>query len=337
MKIVQSLALLMTICFSIDASRASDQVYVRQKKSDTSRQYTGQIDDWNGRYLVLTSTAGRQRKLTTASVVSVGYDRGDAQVAGQEAFSQHNWGRAIKAYEQALRSEKRDWVRRRILRDVAICHLATNRPVAAAESFERILASDPTTQYLDALPLAWSAQEPTGSLGARADEWMDGNSPPSMMLLGASWQLSGAERQPSIRVLEQLARSHDRRLAGLAMAQLWRTQVVTAKERDFQRWQTAINEMDAPLRPGPIFVLARARARNASTPEAAVIDFMRVPILYPDNYQLAAKALLEAGQLLERGQQRDEAALVYREITQQYEKTDEAALATERLEQLEKL
>ena len=330
MNSVRRFALLTIVVLRCDSVCHADQVYVHQRKGDSIRTFTGTIIDWNSRDLELTTSTGRLRKLSTELVTRVTYGQNDSHASGNDSFLKRAFLPAIESFEQAVYLEKRDWVRRRKL---AICYGAMGQPVAAAESFQRILSTDAATQYLDALPLVWMTV-PTDSRELRAEQWIAPKHPPALNLLGASWLLSGGKQQAAIRMLQQLARDADSRVSGLAEAQLWRIQVVLAQEDDFERWQTAIDRMDSSLRSGPIFLLARAQSQKETTHAAAMINFMRLPILYPENVGLASKALLEAGQLLEQGQQPHQAVLLYREITREFPETAAADVATKRLKHL---
>ena len=91
--------------------------------------------------------------------------------------------------------------------------------------------------------------------------------------------------------------------------------------------------MPPETRPLGYYCVGEAFARHNQA-EKAALAFLRIPILYPRTRPLAAEALLAAATQLEKMQQREEAAGLYREILSDYATLPAATVARQRLEQL---
>ncbi len=103
----------------------------------------------------------------------------------------------------------------------------------------------------------------------------------------------------------------------------------TVKDEQLVAWRRALEKFPDSLRAGPDFVVASALAGRR--PEQAATGLMQVPILYPRERQLAASALLSAGQLLEELDRKPEAVAIYGELWLAYPDRPEAAEGRRRL------
>ena len=106
-------------------------------------------------------------------------------------------------------------------------------------------------------------------------------------------------------------------VARLASAQAWRAEVVTATDETIAAWRTAIQRMPEPLRAGPSYVLGQALARRGQWDRAA-LAMLEAPILVPRERELAARALLDAGQALEKSGRAKQAVGLYRELIEEH-------------------
>ena len=84
---------------------------------------------------------------------------------------------------------------------------------------------------------------------------------------------------------------------------------------------------------GPNFVFGRGLAQQQQWEQAA-LAMMRVPILYPKQRSLSARALLEAGRALERLERTKQAVHLYRELIRDYPETKPVAEARGRMESM---
>ena len=86
--------------------------------------------------------------------------------------------------------------------------------------------------------------------------------------------------------------------------------------------------MPRDLRAGPYLVLAEAQAR-AGLIEQALVNLMRIPILYPEQRTLCAAALYRAASLLHNKGQTEQAQTLLNELITYYPQTIWAQQATQ--------
>ena len=331
LSISSSLALL--LAFSAELHGEDTVIYATGTDSSGRGTTTGTIIDFTGERLVLRTSGGRDQNIPTPRVVEIKTTWSPQKLAGDELVHAGEYEEAVSNYLDALRNERRDWARRQIMAHCIRCYRELAQFDRAAEAFLILLRQDPKTQYFDSIPLSWSPYQPSLTFQRKATAWLDGGQSATARLLGASWLLSTGTRATAIAALRELTADSDARIASLAEAQLWRTQIVTAKPQDIVRWQKLVTRMPEELRGGPYFTLGRALARQKQSEQAA-LAFLRVPILYPKDSRLAAAALLSAARELERIAQTKEAVALYREIVRDHSQTPAAAEASSRLENL---
>jgi hypothetical protein len=223
-------------------------------------------------------------------------------------------------------------VRRRILANIVWCQRSLGQADQAGEYFLILLSRDPGTPDFDCIPLAWTDAQPTAAVAAKAEAWLAEAKNPAAELMGASLLISTDRRPAAIDRLKRLAQNADKRIAWLAQAQLWRIQATNATPAEVRAWSEAIRSHDPALAAGGSFVLGTALARFE--PESAALALMKLPILYPREYDLSAAALLLAGECLQKAGRESQTAGLYRELAGQYQDTAEAAEARRRLSRL---
>src|SRR5207253_3137801 len=123
--------------------------------------------------------------------------------------------------------------------------------------------------------------------------WLAARKSPPAALLGASWLLA-TRRTEAAATLEELAKSNDPRLAGMATIQLWRTKLVMATADDLRRWQGQLEKMPSEIQAAGWYVLGDCLSR-LDQPEAASLAYLKAPILFRRQRAMAADALLAAG------------------------------------------
>src|SRR5262249_48972765 len=153
------------------------------------------------------------------------------------------------------------WAVRQIMADLSGCYLEAGMIDAAGDEFLGIVASDPTTRHFDIFPAAWRGMSLSASIESRAGAWLAGRRAPVAIVLGASWLLA-TRRSDAAAALEEVARSSDARLAGLAAIQLWRTQLVTATGDDVRRWEAQLEKMPPEIQAPGWYVLGDILARQ---------------------------------------------------------------------------
>lgn len=301
----------------------------------------GVVLEYSGRGLVLGLPDGRRERYSADRIVQVTPSKAAEHAAADRLREQGRFADALTAYRQARRKESRDWVRRLILSREATCYAAEGQIRYAGETFLSIVRSDATTPYFGAIPLPWSRSRAEGDLEQAAAEWIGQQDLPAARLLGAGWLLGTPQRSAALESLRQLATDSDPRIALLAEAQLWRSQYVTASPDDVRRWSQRVESMPPAIRPGPYYVVGLAFARHQQYQDAA-LAWLRVPILYPDHYRLAAASLWQAAAALQQAGPdkqagRDKQAVgLLREIVSRYPASEYVGGARERIEEIEK-
>ncbi len=331
--VLLSLLVVELVSFRGFSQALGDEVIYRDRQGKPQR-LSGEITEYNGQQLTL-RTAGRDKTIPSSQVDRVDTDWPVAQRKAEQLADDAQFAAAIQQYRPAFAQEKRRWVQRKMLADIVWCYRNAGNIEAACSTFLQLLADDRETQYFDAIPLSWQPHEPAASLRQRANGWLGSENGPAESLLGASWLLSTSDRTKAIDALRRLARHPDQRIAQLARAQLWRTEVVQTDEDRVRLWQTQIDQIPVALRAGPYFLLGRAHARLDQRDQAA-LAFLRIPVLYDRDRTLTQSALLAAARTLDAEPSPDEAVRLYQQAIQVDDSTAAAQQAKTRLEELSK-
>ena len=311
---------------------AQDTVYIAGSTGGQTK-ITGRVLDYTGRGLRLERAGGREQVFPAEKVLRVETSYGSQQTQADALFAENRFHQALTLYLQAADAEQRGWVRRQIIAQIVWCYRALDQPRRAGEMFLLLIPNDPNTPHFGCIPLAWIARQAPSELEPAARDWLK-RPEPAARLLGASHLLAGRDRPAALSELGRLAAGADRRVAYLALAQTWRTELVTASAEQVDGWSRAVERMPEPIAAGPYFVLGRARAQQQQ-PEQAALVLLRVAILYPQHRWLAAQSLLEAGRSLAQLDRTSGALRLYREVIGTYpEQTRAVAEAQSRLEEL---
>jgi len=308
-------------------------VYSTSSNANKRSRATGEILDFTGEELTIRQVGGRENSIPTSRVIEVQSEWTPQQKKAEQLFHKHKFTEALAEYQEAARVEHRLWAKRGIFAQIDWCNRALGNLGQAATAWLSIYASDPTTQYFEAIPLAWQTVRPDVKSQEQASEWLSGNARDVERLIGASWLISSGQRNTAIAALRRLSSSSDPRIAHLADAQLWRTQIVTAKRDDVTKWQQQIDRMPEALRAGPYFVLGQVRSRLEQR-EPAALAFMRVPVFHQKDYQLVAASLHSAARELEQLGRSTEALGLYNEVASDYADAPIAAESAGRLKAL---
>ncbi len=316
-----------------DTAKSADTVkYIRSAKRSAVTQQ-GTIIDYTGASLTLELAGGRRVQIPTDKIIAVETVRSDSQRAADRLLLDGHPAQALTLYRRAVRDEQRAWMRRWILADMCRCYAQLGQLPQACDTFLILVHSDPATPWFDAIPLCWTARPVPSDMQQRAESWIESSSAVEQ-LLAASWLLTiSSQRTRAVAQLQHLTAAPDRRIAGLASAQLWRTSLATATGKEVAQWQAAIDGLPTSLRAGPYYLLGLALARLGRRQDAA-LALMRIPILFSKQRMLAAEALWTAGQQLERLKQPDEAVRVYRELANRHDDCPLASTARARINTL---
>ncbi len=292
---------------------------------------TGKILRYDGRELRIRLGSGNETRIPSRLVTDVQTTHVPAHLEADRHFETRDFATALTWYRQAYRAEPRDWVRRQILAQVVWCQQNLGQFRAAATTFLLLVKDDPQTLHFDAIPLAWRPQQPDAAFENQAIQWVAKDQPSAARLIASSWLLSTSQQAQASRTMRELSRDEDAKIRLLAVAQLWRIQLVMAAKEDVtKKWISTIEKLPMKLRGGPYFVYAQGLLRNGET-DAAILAFLRVPIQYSDMHQLASESLWEAAQLLAESEDPDAAKRLYQELVARYADTTPAVEALQRL------
>ena len=108
--------LALVLCgFAFAAVCTEDAVYLAAPNSPQARaKVTGRVLDYNGRDLLL-DTGGNQKRYPAEQVVGVDSEWTPTQLAADELFARREYAEALVKYEEAVRSEPRRWVQRKLV------------------------------------------------------------------------------------------------------------------------------------------------------------------------------------------------------------------------------
>lgn len=313
--------------------RAADVVILRNSKpGQPPVQRQGEIVDLAGNQLMFRGPSGQVETIPLEQITDWRTAWSATKEQADALYLEKKYAEAATAYLRAREEEQRVWARRQIMIRLIECHAATGNSAAAAEEFLILVSSDPETTAWEIAPLAWRAVDDENSR-ARAAQWIRDTRNPAKQLFGGSWLLAGPQRNEAITVLQTLAGGMNKRIATLAVIQLWRTRIITSPPEEPASWLAGLERLPNETRPLGYFCVGEAFARH-DQPEKAALAFLRIPILYPRTRPLAAEALLAAAAQLEKMDRREQAAGLYREILTDHAALPAAVTARQRLEQL---
>lgn len=304
-------------------ARPSDEIVLQSSDEGGRIKMTGVVLDYSGSALRFRATAsGAVRVYPSWQVVTVRTPQTKAHVNGLRHLSQHKIPAAKLEFEQALKDEKRTWVRRDILALLVRCALLQGDYETAGSHFELLFQSDPKTRHFKLIPLIWSPQAPQAGLKAAARVWLSESSDAARLMAASVLLRDRRFSDRAHRILDKLAVVADERVRVLARAQLWRRRLLAndLSAGEVFRWQKRTEAMPEELRGGPYYVVGRGYWQRRDY-ERAAAAFLWLPLIYADDHHLAARACLEAGDALSHLGQRDEAATLYLEVAQRFRQT----------------
>jgi hypothetical protein len=296
-----------------DAALSEDVVVVRGgKRQQPNIEKRGTITDYTGEGVTLL-IGDRKTLLPADQIVEIRSSWTKAELAGDAAHAAGDLPSALAAYRLAKEEETRPWGVRKIQVKLSACYEWNDQNEMAGEEILSILEQDDQSPYFYALPLAWQNAIPNAVLTDKAKRWMADRKFPAARLLGASWLLGSEDRTAALNTLLQLGSDLDPRIAPLALAQQWRTKVVTATSDDIALWRQLLDRMSPEVRGGPLLVLGNAFARHKDSRQASLC-LLQTALLAPQRETLAAQGFLSAAKELEQQNQFDAAARLYREL-----------------------
>lgn len=222
------------------------------------------------------------------------------------------------------------------------CYSATgNAELAVQEYFLLCQVASADRTPLDCIPLPWFTPSDKITVGLRPHEKtaIDRLDPikfqspgPSATLLAAavlSVSADNARRNQGISLLRNLESQYQddelkkaakegetavrQQVALLASAFLWKQRIPRLRlTTELTALRRTIDRMPEELRAGPYFLLGQS-ARQVGDDEAAVLAFMRLPVLYPHQRAFGVEALREAALSLKKLGRSDQAEILRQE------------------------
>ena len=315
------IALFLATCGLARGVTAEDIVYFAHPRTRGETRIVGEVLDYKGKVLEI-RVEGQARTVSAEQVRRIEFQKQPLHVEGDKLFAARDFAEARNRYLKARLVEPRKWVQRMLAAQVIWCDRHLRQFDGAGERFLALLAEDPDTPYFDAVPLAWLPQPLAPGVEAKALAWA-ASEEPAAQLLGASHLLMTRHRATAQEKLQSLKLHRDLRIASSAKAQLWRAKVATASSAEVADWQSELEKIPAPLRGGAYYVVGITLAQQRQ-PEDAALMLLRVPVLYPQDRNLAARCLAEAAGLLEGLKRDSEAARLKRELLTLYPETSDA-------------
>jgi len=322
---------------SLDDMAAQDTVTVKDPRTGKFSQFEAQVLEWDAERLLYMGN-GKERSMPSTRVVDVSYPRTESQLEADRLFGEGKLLQAMQTYQNAIVDEPRPWVKNELQARQLQCALALNQQREAISLFLAIQQANPNTRFFHLIPISWDQTRLDGTLAANLTQWLSGSNE-VRKLIAASW-LQRQDEFNANAALKSLAQSGDSRIAHLATAQLWRSEIIAPNPAAIPRWEAALNRMPENFQAGPRFLIAAAKRRvNQGSDRNAfnevLVGMLQVPILFPTDYQVAAAALLEAHKMLITQDRPDEAALVLAELTRNYPLSNAAMSLETRVENLD--
>jgi len=310
------------------ATRGQDVVTVRGPEGDV-RQRTGVIRNFNADELILDSK-GREQKIPFDQIVDVRSTLDPLAETADQLYAERKFELAFEEYGKGLEASTPAWMRRRLLAGRIRSATQMHAWVQATDDFLTLAQSEPRTQYFGVIPLVWMSSRPDPAVARKIAGWLASKNVLER-LIGASHGLTDQNRDTAMRVLSDLAKSADPRIASLAVAQQWRTEVRPSSQTLLQ-WRSQVAAMPQSLQAGPTFVLGTAM--TSSDGEQAVLQLMRIPVLFDLEFELAGRALSQSADQLLKLNRTDEAKIVLQELVERHRGTPEADVAEVTLSKL---
>ena len=310
-------ALLAALLLLTPALEAQDQIFL--SSSTSSEGYTsvkGQVVDYSSAGVIVKSDA-KTHTYPARLLQRIETRRTEFQLQGDSLYASGDFPGALAAYRRARDQEPRSWVDREITAQIVWCYRALGQPTFAAAEFLLLVRADPATPYFDCIPLGWYSSFGSQTIERAAQGWLREEAMPAAVLLGASYLLHTQHASTALAKLQVLSKLGDENVASLARAQAWRPTIISARVSQVDRWQRMVEEMPAKLRAGPYYVVGQGWSR-AQEWEKAALALARIPILYPNHRELAARALFDAGAALGKLGRHDEANRLYGELIRDY-------------------
>jgi hypothetical protein len=279
----------------------------------------GSIEDYTGLELVLLRPGVASSDRYPANTIqSVQTWRSPMHEQGISELDAGTTSLAEQSLLQALKDEPRDWVKREILALLVRCAIRRHDWGTAGTRFLQITKQDAATPHWNIAPIQWAPQSLGDNPKTMARAWLNGTDP-SSRLLAASWLLlDPVSGETAHQKLDDLARDPNRIINSYARSQLWRLRLgLELSELEVEKWRKEVRRMPRSFRAGPQYLVGRGLLQR-SEPGAAAAELLWLPMVYHENEDLSARALVDAAGALEQTGQTQAALTLYDSVVARY-------------------
>lgn len=314
--------------------QAQDRVTYTPPGASRPLTVIGAVVDSTGRELTLRPASGATQRIDPESIVEIQTVYEPSHLKGIELFAQGDVAAARSALHEALEREHRDWVDREILAWLVKCDLREQNLAGALESFRSLVKTDPLTRHWGQAPLAWAPATVSDQVRSEMRRWLKSTSPPERLLAASLLLLDPVSGEAADKELDTLARDPNPIVSAYSRAQLWRLDIArrNVSELALEDWRTQIDRLKPVLRAGPQYLLARGYEVRGELRRAAA-EALWIPFVCHEPEALAARALLDAAESLQRTGLAEEAGVLQRELLARYPWSGEAAQVRSRARQ----
>jgi len=324
---------LMTGSRSVAWVNAQDRVTFTPAGTNSPVIAIGEVIESTGRELVLRTLNNTQRILPD-SIIRIETTYHPDYLRGIDELKQGQVVAAQASLRGALEKEHRPWVQREIRSWLVKTSLRQQDLGGALHEFREIVLTDPRTRFWGIAPLVWSPLSVSESLRQEILPWLKSPQESERLLAASLLLLDPVHGEAAERVLEELSRNTNPLLSTYSRMQLWRLAIGSQNVSSIMQnhWREEIVRLRPELRSGPQYLLARGLAVNGEYRLAAA-EALWLPYVYSDHELLAARALFDAAEWIEKSGLTEEAGVLKRELMARYAWSREASLIRSEVQQ----
>ena len=294
---------------------AQDVVFLQKSSSDGEAKRKGQIVSWIGDTISIKGKTG-VKDFDTDRLIRIETAWHGGYEDGNRLLDQYQYSAAIDQFNSALESEPREWMQNIVFAKLVQCYLAKEDFGNAASHFLNVIDDDPQSRFRHLVPLVWTSSRPNTQELKKANALLESNEP-MIALMGASWLLADKSNQKARQKMEKLARDFDPVIASLAKAQLWRLESAPMNDKRLAIRIQQVSKMPEEIRCGAWYLNAEAQTKLKQE-DAAIVNYMRIPINDPQQGGLSAAAIYQAAWLLKKTNRQQQAQALRNELKEKF-------------------
>jgi len=304
-----------------------DRVIVRQEKGRGQLTHVGEITSYDAIELVI-RVRGRAVpvRVPATRLIKVVPARSAAHRRALQALARSDIASAEAAFQEAIGTATRRWVRRDLLAGLVRCALWEGDYRRAGAHFLALADGNPRSRHLYLAPLDWRTRgTSTPAVSSEARNWRIRDDDMAKLLAASHLLRDTAYAIEAESMLRKLRTSSSRVIRDLAVAQCWRVDLRKQRPnaQQLDNWTRHLNQMPSRFRAGPAFVLGSAHAtRRAWQPAAS--SLLWTSLVGDHDRQLAARATRDAATALLSDNQPAAARTLLRDLQQRFAETPAA-------------